>query len=298
MHKAYISIQTPDFDKCRLLKQFVLLLKNNDFQIRKTSDFYLIQDKNKNFYHNQALIINTNLDLQEFQKVLMSMAEFVCKKLTDHFEIEVVSFYDHKQQKTVSLSPKHNLEHYIAFQEIDPQFLMQKANISAHQIAPLVEVINRNTIQKILNASLLIIILLLTLNSKFVKAVHVQDKQFEVEIADTIEKRRQGLADRQSLDANQGMLFIYPLAQTPKFWTKNMHFAIDIIFLDKNMTVTKIYENTLPCKLDPCAIYPGTQNTQDVLELNAYQAKNHNIKVGDQLELKTSLKVLNKYLSI
>ena len=91
MHKAYVSIQTPDFDRCRLLKQFLLLLKNNDFQIRKSSDFYLIQDKNKNFYHNQALIINTNLNLQEFQKVLISMAEFVCKKITDHFEIEIVS---------------------------------------------------------------------------------------------------------------------------------------------------------------------------------------------------------------
>jgi|GEM_PF-777583 uncharacterized protein len=298
MHKAYVSIQTPDFDKCRLLKQFLLLLKNNDFQIRKSSDFYLIQDKNKNFYHNQALIINTNLDLQEFQKVLISMAEFVCKKITDHFEIEIVSFYDHKQKKAVQLSPKHNLEHYISFQEIDPQFLVKNAQVSANKIAPLVEVINRNTVQKLLNITLLILITLLAFNSKFVKAVHIENKSFQVEIADTSEKRRQGLADRSFLHQDNGMLFIYPLDQTPRFWTKNMNFAIDIIFLNQDMQVTKIYENTLPCKSDPCAIYPGSQNTRYVLELNAYQAKNHNIKLGDTLELKTSLTVLNKNVSL
>ena len=298
MHKAYVSIQTPDFDKCRLLKQFLLLLRNNDFQIRKSSDFYLIQDKNKNFYHNQALIINTNLDIKEFQKVLISMAEFVCKKITDHFEIEIVSFYDHKQKKSVSLSPKHNLEHYIAFQEIDPQFLVKNAKVPPNQIAPLVEVINRNTIKKILNITLIALLLIIAFNSKFAKAIEIENKTFQVEIADTAEKRRQGLADRPSLDKDHGMLFIYPLEQTPRFWTKNMHFPIDIIFINENMQVTKIYENTLPCKSDPCAIYPGTQNTRYVLELNAYQAKNYNLQVGDTLELKTTLKVLNKNISI
>lgn len=298
MHKAYVSIQTPDFDKCRLLKQFLLLLKNNDFQIRKSSDFYLIQDKNKNFYHNQALIINTNLNLQEFQKVLISMAEFVCKKITDHFEIEVVSFYDHKKKQAVKLSPKHNLEHYIAFQEIDPQFLVQNAHVSPNQIAPLVEVINRNTVQKILNFTLVILLIILGLNSNFVKAVHTDDTSFTVEIADTAEKRRQGLADRASLSQNHGMLFIYPLSQTPRFWTKNMHFPIDILFLDENMEVIKLYENALPCKQNPCPIYPGTQNTKYVLELNAYQSKNYNIQVGSKLKLKTTLNVLNKNISI
>ena len=298
MHKAYISIQTPDHDKCRLLKQFTLLLKDNDFQIRKISDFYLIQDQNKNFYHNQALIINTSLDIEEFEKILISMAEFVCKKISDEFEIEVVSFYNHKQKQTIKLSPKHNLEHYIAFQEIDPNFLINTANVAPEKIAPLVMTINQNTVKNLLNIFIISLLALLFLNSQMVKAISTNEQKFEIEIADTKEKRQLGLANRENLKQNNGMLFIYDLEHTPTFWTKNMKFPIDIIFLDKNLTVTKIYENALPCKTDPCAIYPGGQNTKYVLELNAYQSRNNGITVGSQLELSTFVKVYNKAIGL
>ena len=298
MHKAYISLQTPDSDKCRLLKQFKILLQTNDFNIRNCSDFYLIQDQDKNFYHNQALIINTNLEFSEFQKILFSMAEFVCKSLSDQIEIEIVSFFDANQKQHIKLNPKHNLQHYIAFQEIDTKFLMQQANISSDQIAPLVMTINQNTIKHILNLIILGLIALLFINSQIVKAIDLPNKTLEVEIADTVEKRRIGLSNRDNLDPNTGMLFIYTLNQSPQFWTKDMRFAIDILFLDENMQVTKIYENALPCQSNPCPIFPGPQNTKYVLELNAYQARELGLKIGTQIERKNILQIYDTKLSI
>jgi len=298
MHKAYVSIQTPDHDKCRLLKQFLLLLKTNDFNIRNYSDFYLIQDKDQLFYHNQALIINTNLPFEEFKKILHSLAKFVCKSLRDQIEVEIVSFYDHHSQSQVKLNPKHNLEHYIAFQEIDTKFLMQKAHVSQNQIAPLVMQINSNTIKRILNFIILGLIAIILLNSHMVKAINSPLKTLEIEIADTADLRRQGLANRPNLDHNTGMLFIYTLNQSPQFWTKNMQFPIDIIFLDSDMKVTKIYENALPCQGNPCPIYPGPQNTKFVLELNAYAARQNQIQIGTQLEQKNVLKIYNTPINL
>lgn len=298
MHKAYVSIQTPDIDKCRLLKQFLLLLKTNDFNIRNYSDFYLIQDKNKQFYHNQAIIINTNLEYPQFIKILESLAKFVCKTIHDQIEIEVVSFFDHNKQSDIKLNSKHNLEHYIAFQEIDTKFLMQKAHVSKNQIAPLVMQINSNTIKKILNLIIIGLIAIIFLNSNIVKAISSPLKTIEIEIADTANSRRQGLADRPNLNENTGMLFIYTLNQSPQFWTKNMQFPIDIIFLNKDMQVTKIYENALPCHTNPCPIYPGPQNTKYVLELNAYSARQNQIQIGTQLQEKNILKIYNNPVNL
>ena len=229
---------------------------------------------------------------------MKSLAKFICKTLSDQIEIEIVSFFDHKKQSQVKLSPRHNLEHYIAFQEIDTKFLMQKAHISKNQIAPLDKQINSNTIKKILNLVIIGLLAIIFLNSHIVKAIHSPIKTLEIEIADTTSSRRQGLANRATLPTNTGMLFIYPLNQSPQFWTKNMQFPIDIIFLDKDMQVSKIYENALPCHTNPCPIYPGPQNTKYVLELNAYAARENNIQIGTQLKQKNILKIYNTPINL
>ena len=293
MHKVFLSLQTPQSDNCSLLKKFVHILKTNDFSIRKQSDYYLIQDKNKIFYHNQALILNTNLGLNEFKQLISSHQKFIDPN-SMQLELEIVCFQATNDPKPVQLPSKHNLEHYIAFQEIDPNFLMQKAHIPVQKLKPLVDRINTNTIQKMLNLFIIILIGLLFFNSKFAKAVNHSNIQFNVEIADTVQARKIGLSKHLELKNNQGMLFVYQTDNSPRFWTKDMNFAIDILFLDKNMKVLQISENLQPCSSNSCPIYPGPQNTRYALELNSFTAKNQNIQVSDNLKLTNTLQIYNK----
>jgi len=110
-----------------------------------------------------------------------------------------------------------------------------------------------------------------------------KDNCFAVELAKTPEQQSQGLMFRETLAANQGMLFIFKEEGIYPFWMKNTLIPLDIIWLDKNKSVVFISENTQSCEKDICpSIYP-TGQTQYVLELNGGTAKKIGLSVGDNL---------------
>ena len=59
----------------------------------------------------------------------------------------------------------------------------------------------------------------------------IEGRKLPVEIADTPEKREQGLSGRESLPEGSGMLFIFENPATYGFWMKEMRFPIDIVWL-------------------------------------------------------------------
>ena len=61
-----------------------------------------------------------------------------------------------------------------------------------------------------------------------------------LEVADTPERRRKGLMGREDLPWVCGMLF-EGLSGGGYFWMKNCHIGLDVMFLDDNGTVTKVY---------------------------------------------------------
>ncbi len=108
---------------------------------------------------------------------------------------------------------------------------------------------------------------------------------FNVEIADDGQKRRMGLMFREELPKDRGMLFVFERSGSWRFWMKNTLIPLDIIFIHKG-EIKNIQSDVPPCQADPCPSY-GPNNTvliDQVLELNAGQAKVLGLKEGSRLE--------------
>ena len=116
-------------------------------------------------------------------------------------------------------------------------------------------------------------------------SVNVGGKSFKVEIADTQEKQALGLMFRDSMPADEGMIFIFPNEAPRSFWMKNCRIPLDIMYFDKELKLVSISANTPPCKVSRCPSYPSKAPAQYVLELNAGTASLLGIGVGDKLTL-------------
>ena len=107
--------------------------------------------------------------------------------------------------------------------------------------------------------------------------------KFGVEIASKEEEMMRGLMFRESMPAEQGMLFVFPQTQPLSFWMKNTLIPLDMIFMDENMTVIHI-ANAVPCKADPCAHYDSPPGKY-VLEINGGIAQQKGIAIGTEMVL-------------
>lgn len=110
----------------------------------------------------------------------------------------------------------------------------------------------------------------------------INDNLFEVELAITAEERSKGLMHRNSLAANQGMLFVYPEPLIVSFWMHQTLIPLDILFFDSDGQLLELFENIPPCKVSPCKNYTNKSPAEFVLELPAGTAKKINISLGNQ----------------
>lgn len=115
---------------------------------------------------------------------------------------------------------------------------------------------------------------------------------YNVEIANTPEKRATGLMNRESIPANSGMLFIFEDESIQEFWMKNTLIPLDIIWIDTNSKIVDI-KQAEPCTKDPCAIYTPSKEARYALEINQSQASRNNIEIGDSVTLK-NIKTTNE----
>lgn len=120
------------------------------------------------------------------------------------------------------------------------------------------------------------------------KSIVVGSNVFEIEIADTQEKRQKGLSGRESLEKNTGMLFIFEKQNTrPPFWMKGMLVPIDIVWIDNDKVVqlnTEVPQETGK-EEKQLRQYMANQPIDYVLELPAGTVKETKIRVGDRVEL-------------
>ena len=114
-------------------------------------------------------------------------------------------------------------------------------------------------------------------------SVELGGKHFSVEIADTREKQALGLMFRDSMPADQGMLFIFPNEAPRGFWMKNTRIPLDIMYFDKNLKLVSISADTPPCRVSRCPSYPSIKPAKYVLELNAGIASELGVGLGDLL---------------
>lgn len=108
---------------------------------------------------------------------------------------------------------------------------------------------------------------------------------FNVEVADEDNEWQKGLMDRDRLEQDQGMLFVFPSEEKHSFWMKETKIPLDIIWMDKNKKIVAI-EKADPCQADPCQLYDPKVQSKYVLEINAPLAEKYNIKIGDKADIK------------
>ena len=92
-------------------------------------------------------------------------------------------------------------------------------------------------------------------------------------VADSPRTRLRGLLGRRELPAGEGLL----LRPSSSIHTWFMRFAIDVVFLDRELRVLRIVEAVRPWR------FAGCRGAHAVLELGAGAAGSRALTVGDRL---------------
>lgn len=118
-------------------------------------------------------------------------------------------------------------------------------------------------------------------NQKSGQGIIIHGHKFEVEMADTSQKRELGLGERPSLCQECGMVFVFPEKGIRSFWMKGMRFPLDIIWF--NSADGKIIYLAKNIPADSQEIFTSSDPTDRVLEINGGLADKYEIQIGDQV---------------
>lgn len=103
---------------------------------------------------------------------------------------------------------------------------------------------------------------------------------FDIEIAETEYETQTGLMYRESMEDNQGMLFVFNDVAQHSFYMKNTQIPLDIIYLDENRKITSFQKNTKP--FDETGL-PSQVPVKYVLEINAGLSDKLRLQIGDSI---------------
>lgn len=104
-----------------------------------------------------------------------------------------------------------------------------------------------------------------------------------VDVADSDEERIKGLSGSDPLPANHGLLFIFNADGYPAIWMKDMNYAIDIIWIDREGTIVSIAPSVQPDSYPQ--IFKPAQPARYVLEMKAGYVDERNVQAGDQTDI-------------
>jgi len=116
-----------------------------------------------------------------------------------------------------------------------------------------------------------------------VRPIGGAEVRVRVEFALTGETRSRGLMYRTRLDADAGMLFVFPPPPKPEtFWMRNTLLPLDMIFIGGDLRVVGVVERTEPLTETPRRV---AGDSQYVLEVNGGFAREHAIGPGARVEI-------------
>ena len=144
--------------------------------------------------------------------------------------------------------------------------------------------------RRLLCVVLMLCALLPACASDGLKKVRLKGETFRVELAVDHGTRERGLMFRDSMPADQGMLFVFPSSARQAFWMKNTHIPLDILYFDSDRGFVSAAYRTPPCSGgDRCPNYPSEGSARYVLELNAGVGAALNLERGDRIDLPDDL---------
>jgi len=124
--------------------------------------------------------------------------------------------------------------------------------------------------------------------------VTIRGRSWRVELATTAEQRYRGLSDREGLEADAGMLFIYPAPDVLEFCMRQCLIPLDVAYIDANLRVVKTY--TMP--VEPYGLdqrtYSSLMPAQYALEVPAGSLAAAGVNVGDTVEFSPDVPAATK----
>lgn len=113
------------------------------------------------------------------------------------------------------------------------------------------------------------------------KKICMRNTCIQAEIVSSASDRQIGLMFRGHLAEDKGMLFVFESEDYHAFWMKNMHFAIDFIWMDSDKKVIYISRDVQPCR-NSCDNFMPSEKTKYVLEVCSGFADKNNLHIGDK----------------
>lgn len=125
--------------------------------------------------------------------------------------------------------------------------------------------------------------------------IEIADKEYKVLVAETEEEREQGLSNVESMDDDEGMLFVMPKNQGQViFNTIEMEFDIDLVFIDQDDEVYNVVLGKAHSAENIISTPKENGTTKYVLEVNA----NSGIQVGDEIDIEDEEEVSDEELKM
>ena len=123
----------------------------------------------------------------------------------------------------------------------------------------------------------------------------IAQETFNLEVAADERSRAKGLMNREKIDDDGGMIFIYKRAQARRFWMKNCLIDIDLMYLDSRGRIVSMHK----MKKEPARgenesafdyerrlkRYSSRRPAQFIIELKAGSIDRLKPKVGETIEL-------------
>ena len=108
--------------------------------------------------------------------------------------------------------------------------------------------------------------------------------KLQAEVAETPEKLLFGLAFRETLPDDQGMIFLFEESDLHKVWTKQYQFNVDLIWVNESKHVVHIVKTAVPCASDPCEWYgPPPERARYLIEANSGFVDRAQVSEGQEL---------------
>lgn len=110
-------------------------------------------------------------------------------------------------------------------------------------------------------------------------ALDVGEHRVHVEIADEPAERSKGLMYRDTLGADDGMLFVYPDSQERSFWMHNTRIPLTIAYIDAEGRIVHLADMT---PLSDASV-PSNALAMYALEMNRGWFATHGVTVGTRV---------------
>lgn len=120
------------------------------------------------------------------------------------------------------------------------------------------------------------------------ETIHLADERFEVELALTRSQQSRGMAGREQIAPDEGMLFVFKRQQRLSFWMKGCLIPLDIIFVDASGRIVQTH--TMPAP-DPDASdwqlesYSSRYPAQFAIEVKAGTVERLGLEEGQRVDI-------------